>query len=327
MDYKENEKQRAKHRKNVEKITDRDIRSNKPNRECQYVCISKKGYVPYDLDKKNQDSVICVDTLKTGIKDERVVIHFFGVADGHGVVGHHVSQFVTKWLPKEIENRLKKIHEEFRLTDDRITDILRDAVLKVARDLEDSDIEIDYSGTTLCCSLIYENVIYTANVGDSQAMICLVNEKNQRAVIDLNVLHKPDDKREKRRIERSGGVVAKLPDLPFEEAGPFRVWNQEITGPGLAMSRSLGDGAAHILGVSSVPTIDVTPLCKDCRYICWASDGVFEFLTSDDVSKIILRHSNIKKMGQAIVNESVKRWRRFDEVVDDISCVLLKLPD
>ena len=55
-------------------------------------------------------------------------------------------------------------------------------------------------------------------------------------------------------------VVAKLPDLPFEDAGPFRVWNPEMTGPGLAMSRSLGDGEAHDLGVSSVPTIDARPL-------------------------------------------------------------------
>lgn len=35
--------------------------------------------------------------------------------------------------------------------------------------------------------------------------------------------------------------------------GPDRVWMRNEDTPGLAMSRSLGDGLAHSLGVSSEP--------------------------------------------------------------------------
>jgi len=340
MDYGETDEHRQKQQKEVKKITEKDIENQGTlqkktktskegkSRECQYVAISKKGYVPYDHDKKNQDSVICRESLKTGIKDDRVVIHFFGVADGHGVVGHFVSQYVTRELPLECERRFKKIKRIADLHDEIITDILSESIINVSDRLDnESGIEIEHSGTTLCCSLIYDNMIYTANVGDSQGMIVQLSPSNRRSVVDLNELHKPEDKHEKKRIEKYGGVVAKLPDLPFEDAGPFRVWNPEMTGPGLAMSRSLGDGEAHELGVSSVPTIDARPLTPDCKYICWGSDGVFEFLTSDQVSLIILKYDTIKDMAQNIVNEAVKWWRRMDDVVDDISCVLLKLPD
>lgn len=356
MNYKETDEQREKEREKVQNITEQDIaskghlagnrlrdrgkpRSHKttPNSsgfnvlksvtQCEYVAISKKGYIPYDHEKRNQDSVICIESLKTGVRDDFVVIHFFGVADGHGVVGHVVSQFVTQELPLECERRLKKIKKVQHLTDDCISDILRESILTIAERLDNSDIEIEHSGTTLCCSLIYDNMIYTANVGDSQAMIVLLSPKKKRSVIDLNELHKPELEDEKYRIQKYGGVVAKLPDLPFDDAGPFRVWNREMTGPGLAMSRSIGDGEAHDLGVSSVPTIDVRPLNADCKYICWGSDGVFEFLSSTDVAKIILKYDTIKVMAQKIVNEAVKWWRKMDDVVDDISCVLLKLPD
>jgi len=347
MDYDESEDARERNRIEVKEITDKDIenqgeftrskkiseftRSKKTSeghsRECQYVAISKKGYVPYDHDKKNQDSVICRESLKTGILDDRAVIHFFGVADGHGVVGHFVSQYVTRELPLECEKRFKQVKRVDDLTDNLIGDVLQESILAVADGLEESGIEIEHSGTTLCCSLIYDNMIYTANCGDSQGMIIQLSRNNRRSVVDLNELHKPDNPIERKRIEKYGGVVAKLPDLPFEDAGPFRVWNPEMTGPGLAMSRSLGDGAAHDLGVSSVPTIDARPLTPNCKYICWGSDGVFEFLTSDNVSQIMLKYDTIKEMAQNVVNEAVKWWRRMDDVVDDISCVLLKLPD
>jgi len=331
MDYEETAEHRANQRRKLDKVNKNDIKGVKrrrnTSRDCEYIAVSKKGYVPYDKDKKNQDSVICQEVLKTGLIQQKSQIHFFGVADGHGVVGHFVSQFVTKKLPLELEKLLRNVHYEGDLDDDRICDIFQEAILNVAYKLENSDIDVEHSGTTLCCSLIYNNMVYTANVGDSQAMILLLNKRNQRNVIDLNTLHKPDDPEEKARIEAYGGVVAKLPDLPPEDAGPYRVWNHEMTGPGLAMSRSLGDGAAHELGVSNVPTIDVRALTRQCKYITWGSDGVFEFLSSDEVSKIMLKHETIKGMAQAVVNAAVKRWRCYDEVVDDISCVILKLPE
>ena len=55
--------------------------------------------------------------------------------------------------------------------------------------------------------------------------------------------------------------------------GPHRVFNKDMTAPGLAMSRSLGDGYAHSLGVSAVPTCTAHKLSPVDQFVvstvCW----------------------------------------------------------
>ena len=50
------------------------------------------------------------------------------------------------------------------------------------------------------------------------------------------------------------------------------------------MSRSLGDRVAHSVGVSSVPEVTEFYLSRDDKFIVIASDGVWEFLSNEDVA-------------------------------------------
>jgi len=58
--------------------------------------------------------------------------------------------------------------------------------------------------------------------------------------------------------------------------------------PGLAMSRSLGDTIAHEVGVVSIPEVKSFLVGIEDKFIVIGSDGVFEFLTNEDVAKIVL---------------------------------------
>ena len=51
-------------------------------------------------------------------------------------------------------------------------------------------------------------------------------------------------------------MVDKTKDYYGNRYGPFRVFDQRYEKPGLAVSRSLGDGLAHSLGVISEPDIE-----------------------------------------------------------------------
>jgi serine/threonine protein phosphatase PrpC len=54
--------------------------------------------------------------------------------------------------------------------------------------------------------------------------------------------------------------------------------------PGLAMTRSFGDRVAHSVGVSAEPeTLEFTLGAND-KYMVIASDGVWEFLSNEDVA-------------------------------------------
>lgn len=53
------------------------------------------------------------------------------------------------------------------------------------------------------------------------------------------------------------------------------------------MSRSIGDETAHSIGVSENPEILRYDLKSEDKFIVIASDGVWEFLTNEDIGKIV----------------------------------------
>ena len=99
--------------------------------------------------------------------------------------------------------------------------------------------------------------------------------------------------------------------------------------PGLAMTRSFGDEVASRVGVNGEPEILELDLCKDDKFIILASDGVWEFLSNDEVAKIVAPFFEIKnaeKAAEALVRESYLRWKKEEEgIVDDITCVIVFL--
>ena len=78
-------------------------------------------------------------------------------------------------------------------------------------------------------------------------------------------------------------------------------------GPGLSMSRSLGDTIAHSVGCSCEPDITHTVLGLSDKIIVIASDGVWEFLTNETVADIVTQFYNKNDpegAAEAVVMES-----------------------
>ena len=92
---------------------------------------------------------------------------------------------------------------------------------------------------------------------------------------------------EKARILENGGIVEAFEDYDGTFIGPLRVWAAKQDVPGLAMTRSMGDEIAHSVGCSPVPEIIEFQVTKKDKFAVIASDGVWEFLSNDDVAKIV----------------------------------------
>jgi hypothetical protein len=92
---------------------------------------------------------------------------------------------------------------------------------------------------------------------------------------------------EKNRIEEHGGVVQRTKDdRSFEPCGPYRVFRKfedtkPADGPGLAMSRSLGDLCAHRIGVIEVPSIECRPVTSDDCFLVWRMPSCPRFLCKE----------------------------------------------
>jgi len=143
--------------------------------------------------------------------------------------------------------------------------------------------------------------------------------------IPLSIDQKPENKKEKERILKAGGRVEPLPGPPGEDCGPPRVWLPDVDVPGLAMSRSIGDEISQRVGVISVPEIIEHEIKSNDIFAIWASDGVWEFLTNEQACEIVWKsRQNLKVAAASLVNEASKRWKQEEEVVDDITCVIVQ---
>ena len=112
------------------------------------------------------------------------------------------------------------------------------------------------------------------------------------------------------------------------------------------MSRSFGDEVAGRVGVIAEPgkfntlvpqiaslfvVIEILELdmCKDDKIIVIASDGVWEFLSNEDVTGIVwpfFEKRNAEGAAEALVRESYLKWKHEeDDIIDDITCVIIFL--
>ena len=70
-------------------------------------------------------------------------------------------------------------------------------------------------------------------------------------------------------------------------------------------------------------------LSKDDKYIVLASDGVWEFISNDEIAAIVkpfFESKNAEKAAEAVVRESYLRWKKEEEgIVDDITCIIVFL--
>ena len=272
--------------------------------------------------KVNQDSYLVLQN-EYNLKD----FNIFCVMDGHGVNGHLVSRFTTKYFTSFFKKN-KKMNSS-NSSEDQIFyrlkkndyEVLKRVFRHAERDLEkDGEVDANFSGTT--CVMVFQvgERIICANVGDSRAIMV----KGDKA-IPLSFDQKPDDPEESKRIKENGGEISQYEE-DGEKSGPFRVWQKGEAYPGIAMSRSIGDFIASKLGVIPEPKFIEEKIDKDTKFIIAASDGIWEFLDNDTVKKITMPYYE-KNDPNGACKELIKRatefWNQEDIVVDDITCIVV----
>lgn len=192
-----------------------------------------------------------------------------------------------------------------------------------------------YSGSTCVSVMTLGRKLFVANVGDSRGITITslgdptkVDPKNQCSTVALSRDHKPDDKDEADRIIANNGRIDSYRDQHGNPLGPLRVWLKHDDVPGLAMTRSFGDGMAHSVGCNAEPEMNEYSFTKDDKVVVIASDGVWEFLENIDVARIVYPfylQKNAEGAAENLVRASFKRWRQEENVIDDITCIVIFL--
>jgi len=282
--------------------------------------MTKKGFAGKNQKKINQDTFFVKKNFP--LCDNSM---FIGVCDGHGVTGHEVSKYLKENLPESLFNEIMKKH--LKSGKQPLKKIIEDVFKTTNDELSYELIDTDYSGST-CVSLIYTpEKIICANVGDSRCIMgrCINDSWIPKP---LSRDHKPTEKDEEKRIFSKKGRIEPYQDTKGNFIGPKRVWLEDDTVPGLAMSRSFGDKIAATVGVIPVPEIVEWSFTKEDKFIVLASDGIWEFIDNQECVDIVKEFYAINDVVGAcefLVEEATRRWIREDEIIDDITVIVMFL--
>jgi len=291
-------------------------------RDLGFAIKCKKGLKP---ESPNQDSF-----SMTYVGDGKDGFTLYGVYDGHGPVGHDVSQFVKEMLPK-----LFLEHKE-RISNPELA--LKTAYMKcqelVNLQQEEKKMDATLSGCTV--TVVYrphhDNFIVVSHVGDSRSVLVPKSSENRAEIQELTIDHKPNLPKERERIESRGGRVV------FDGFYNYRVFAKGAMYPGLNMSRALGDILAHdVAGISGVPDVERIEIKKgkdgEKPILLICTDGVWEFIESPEAAKIVLEcmkknpKDGIMEAANALSREAWDRWLTDSdgEISDDITAFVIDL--
>ncbi|XP_057983266.1 probable protein phosphatase 2C 48 isoform X2 [Malania oleifera] len=263
---------------------------------------------------------------------------FIGIYDGHG--GPEASQFISD----NLFNNLKKFASEHKEISENV---IKKAYSKTEEDfftlVKDKWLSLPaIASTGSCClvGIIYNGLLYVANVGDSRMVLGRVQRPTQEAIaIQLSTEHSLS-------IESVREELRSLhPNDPQIVVYKHKVWRVKGI---IQISRSIGDAYLKrpefnkeplytrfrltepfekpILG--SEPSIVMHKLHPEDQFLIFASDGLWEYLSNQDAVNIVqnfARNGIAKKLIKAALQEAARKremrysdLRRIDKGVEDL---------
>jgi serine/threonine protein phosphatase PrpC len=325
----------------------------------EYACVSQCGYYPHELTKPNQDSYGVEAPLAGAGRADAAM---FSVYDGHGEFGDLCSQFARDRVHANLTERLQRgqgfdqayaaafcdannqLHADPRVDDmmsgtTAVSVIVKDGVLHIGNCGDSRAILISTAPGSSSSGGSSSGGADRRKVGGG---------KKGRAKVVAKALSKdqtPFRRDERERVKKTGARVMTMDQLdgmePIHEdwddvelgeqldtiGDPPRVWAPHECYPGTAFTRSIGDAEAEDLGVCADPELHEHVLAPEDQYVVVASDGVFEFITNQEVADVVNAIGDPHAACQALVAESYKRWLTNEPRSDDITIIVMKLSD
>ncbi|OHT00738.1 putative protein phosphatase 2C 11 [Tritrichomonas foetus] len=208
---------------------------------------------------------------------------YYAIFDGHG--GPEVSSYCAANLHQLISDYYENGNSFVAATKKAIQDVNSYVVDKWPQ-----------AGSTAAIAIIDDDVLYTANVGDSR--IILVHKGKAKR---LSVDHKAVSPDEMECILRRGGTIQ----------------SNRVNGI-LMLSRAIGDGTVARY-ISSEPFMTQTILKDNARLIL-ACDGVWDVMDDQSAADIFLQIKNPEEAAKAIKSEAIKRG-----TMDNVSVICVDL--
>ncbi|KJP87042.1 hypothetical protein AK88_03326 [Plasmodium fragile] len=162
------------------------------------------------------------------------------------------------------------------------------------------------SGSTACVSIIFDHMMYIANIGDSRCVL----SKNGRAVV-VTVDHRAGgNKKEEERIITSGGVLD----------------DEGYLGGCLGVCRGFGSfdkkTKEKLKGLVCEPDLFQIKLTEDDEFLIICCDGIFDVMTSQEAVNTV-RASLVESSDPTVAAEALCQLAYKRKALDNLSVVVV----
>jgi len=241
-------------------------------------------------------------------------------SDGHGEQGEAVSARIVRMLPRILSQHVDSMG---------LQQALPRAFAETQKDLESSLPRAQvYSGATVatCCVHHAHKETWFAHAGDSRAVL---GDLANGSVAFCTEEHKAHDPKEHKRLQDAGAqVIQKTYD---DGAVVSRVFVPRTGFPGLAMSRSLGDGCLKNYGVTAEPEVhNISGLWEVCEapVILMASDGLWDTISIEDTMRLLAarcqKGQDVVRGIEALCRRAQRIWiEDSGDYCDDVTIMFL----
>ena len=150
----------------------------------------------------------------------------------------------------------------------------------------------------------------------------------------------PYRKDERERVKREGAAVMSIDQMEGKEemhenwgdmvlgedvdlhGDPPRIWVEGKDYPGTAFTRSLGDEMAEAIGVTAEPEMLSRRVTSNDHVLVIASDGIFEFLTNQEVIDLAVSSDSPIVACEKLVRAAYDQWLTYENRTDDITVIV-----
>ncbi|KAJ9555913.1 hypothetical protein OSB04_010527 [Centaurea solstitialis] len=133
---------------------------------------------------------------------------------------------------------------------------------------------------------------------------------------DLSYDQTPFRRDELERVKKCGARVLSVDQVEGVKDPSIQSWGDE---------ESAGDRLAEKIGVVAVPEVSMVELTANHPFFLLASDGVFEFLSSQAVVDMVDRYIDPRRACGAVSAESYKLWLEHENRTDDITIIIVHI--
>lgn len=220
------------------------------------------------------------------------VNYMWSIFDGHG--GDYVSNFLRR---KKAKYLLDKKYPT-KIPSKHITKSYNDIQKALIEEATKKKKRIAGQGSTSLTAIITKNRLQVINVGDCRAVLCDGNNVAK----DLSDDHKPELKKEKKRINKLGGRV-----VFDKEDEVHRIMD-------LSVSRAFGD-LDYIKFVTHRPTKATHMLKETDKFLILGCDGLWDVMSSQDAVNFVLKNKkDSKNIAKSLASHAINKLGSTDNV-------------